>query len=251
MTAAAGIFFSCKKQYTLAAVGSAPSGVAYLKIVHASPNFAKISGHADGLNIYLDTTKVNGPVLKFNSAYPAIGSVNTYAAVSPGSHTINIVVGGTVNADSIPIYSFQRTLVAGSYYTLLITDSLQSAHDSAKVWAQDNIPSPTAGNIGLRFVNMVLDARATDTMNLYSKRRSQILFPGVLRDSITPFSTFPTLTTLDSFYVKLANAPKDSTAASLFLTTTLVDQKVYTLYYIGDTTSVAARKRTLIYVQNK
>jgi len=244
LIAAVALFFSCKKEYTVVATGHISTGMAYLKIVHASPNFAKLFGVQDGINVFVGSTKVNGPVLKFNSAYPAIGSVNTYAEVQPGDQAIKISVGGVVTGDSIAVYTLQKTLTAGAYYTLLITDSLKSATDAGKVWMQDNLPGPSAGNISLRLVNMVLNS--PDTVNLYSKRRGQVLFPGVVRDSVTPFANFPTLTNmLDSFYVQKGGTNQ----ATLLMTSLMFDQKAYTLYYIGDTAK--AKTRVLTYVQNK
>jgi len=256
MMAAAAIFFSCKKEFNVVATASNPNGMAFLKIVHASPNFTKVFTKPDGLNVYVGSAtadtgwvKVNGPALTFKSAYPAVGSVNTYASVLPGDDSIRIVVSGVVNPDSITVFRLRKTLAAGSYYTLLLTDSMNRAQDSAKVWAPDNFPASSAGNVSLRFVNMVLDAPATDTMNLYSKRRGQILFPSVLKDSITPFASFPTLVNvLDSFYVQRQGV----TMASLLPTALMRDQMAYTIYYIGDTAkAVAAKTKTMIYVQNQ
>jgi len=245
LIAAVAIFFSCKKEYTIVATGHISSGVAYLKIVHASPNFTKLFGVPDGINVFVGSTKVNGPVLKFNSAYPAIGSLTGYAEVQPGDQAIKISVGGVVTGDSIAVDTLHKTLTAGSYYTLLITDSLKSATDAGKVWMQDNLPSPSAGNISLRFVNMVLNS--PDTVNLYSKRRGQVLFSGVMRDSVTAFANFPTLTNvLDSFYVQKQGVNQ----STLLMTSLMFDQKVYTLYFIGDTAN-KAKTRVLTYVQNK
>lgn len=255
ITTTALIFLSCKKEYPIVAAGSNSNGQAFLKIVHASPNFAKVTSKVDGVNIFLDGAKINGPLLKFNSAFPAIGSVNTYATVPAGDHKVKISVGGVVNADSIEVTTLSKTLTAGSYYTLLITDNLLVPGDAGKIWAQDNVPNPAAGSIGLRFVDMVLNGTDADGPYLSSKPRNQTLFPAVLLDSISPFANFTTISTLDTFYVKLANVKgkngSDSIAATLLMTATMIDRAAYTLYYIGDAKATGTTKRTLTYVQNK
>ena len=249
------IFFACKKEYTRVATGSTnDDGIAGLKIVHLSSKFTTINGKPDGLDIFFGATKVNGPILKFGTAYPAIGSPNAYAAVPSGDQNIKVTVGGIVTSDSLPVNTFKETLQEDQLYTLLITDNFTSSSTGKNVWLHDVLPAPAAGTISIRFVNMVLNAPATDSPYLYSKRRNLKLFSGVQKDSVTAFAGFPTVPSLDTFYVRLANVKDkknlDSTVATLLMTSNMPDQSVYTLYFAGIADSAAA-KRSLIYTQHR
>lgn len=249
------IFFACKKEYKLTATGNIPdSGIAGLKIVHLSPKFTAINSKPDGLDIFFGATKVNGPILKFGTAYPAIGSVNTYAAVPSGDQNIKVTVGGIVTSDSLSVNTFKETLQEDELYTLLITDNLTGSSTGKNIWLHDVLPAPAAGTISIRFVNMVLNAPATDSPYLFSKRRNLKLFSLVQKDSVTTFAGFPTIPSLDSFYVRLANVKdtkhNDSTVATLLMTTNMADQSAYTLYFAGIADSAGA-KRSLIYTQHR
>ncbi len=244
------LFFSCKKTYNVAATSTSPAGYAFLKIVHAAPHFTLVTKAKDSLWIYEDSTKVCGAPMAFNTAFPTIGSVNTYAAVAPGDHNIMIESVPTVaGGQRDTIYSIHETLNAGSYYTFLITDSLQSAQYAGTTWRQDNLPTLSSGNSAIRFVHVVMDTKNTDPKSLYDKHRATTLFSGINTDSITDFTSVPLLTGLDTFYVR---DNTNTTVATNIITTPMVDQGAYTLYYMGDTAkAVAAKKQALILVQNK
>ena len=249
------IFFACKKEYHLTATGNtSDAGIAGLKIVQLSPRFTAINAKPDGLDIFFGTTKVNGPVLKFGTAYPAIGSPNAYAAVPSGDQSIKLTVGGIVTSDSLPVNTFKETVQEDELYTLLITDNLTGSSTGKNIWLHDVLPAPAAGTISIRFVNMVLNAPVTDSPYLYSKRRNLKLFSLVQNDSVTTFAGFPTITSLDSFYVRLANVKdtkkNDSTVATLLMTSNMPDQSAFTLYFAGVGNTPAA-KRSLIYTQNR
>lgn len=249
------VFFACKKEYTRVATGNtSDAGIAGLKIVHLSPKFTTINGKPDGLDIFFGTTKVNGPVLKFGTAYPAIGSPNAYAAVPSGDQNIKITVGGTVTSDSLPVNTIKETVQEDELYTLLITDNLTGSSTGKNIWLHDVLPDPAAGTISIRFVNMVLNAPATDSPYLFSKRRNLKLFSLVQKDSVTTFAGFPTIPSLDTFYVRLANVKdikkNDSTVAQLLMTSNMPDQSAFTLYFAGIADNPAA-KRSLIYTQHR
>ncbi len=258
--ASAVLVFSCKRDFPVAAKTTGTGSSAYLLVVHASPNFDSIWRHSDtlntynnSLNIYVGADKFNAGVLQYGSVYPNIGNANGYAAVSAGALEIRLTLNGVsmTNPDSLTILSLQKTLVAGSYYTLVITDSIASTRDSSKIWLQDSYPNPTAGpgNFYLRFIHAVMDG-IKDTVDLYSPRRNQVLFSKIKMDSTTPFINFSTmLNTQDTLYVR-----KTGTGTILARAQTLSfgDQQFYTVYYIGDTSvRVPAKTRSLGIGRNK
>lgn len=250
LVVSAMVVLSCKRDYTVAAATSGTGSNAFLKIVHASPNFNKIFPYPDSINVYLGATKINSSYLKYGTTYPVAG-IPTYAAVSPGTQSIRITLNGATTPDSLTVISLQKTLVAGKYYTLVITDSIKSPRDSSQIWLQDSYPQPTAGPgyFYLRFMHAVMDGMG-DTVDLYSPRRNQVLFNKIKMDSTTPFASIPTmLNTQDTLYVRKTGT---GTILAKVLTLSFGDQQFYTAYYIGDTAAApAAKTRSLGITQNR
>ena len=240
------VVFSCKRDYPLVAASSGIGANAYLQVVHASPNFRKIFNQPDSLNVFLGSVKLNATFLKYGVGYPN----GVYAAVQPGTVAIRLTVNGVTTPDSITVVTLQKTLVAGNYYTLVITDSINSPRDSSKIWLRDSYPKPTsgAGYFYLRLINGVVNGN--DTVDLYSSRRNQVLLSKVKVDSTTPFTPFSTiLNSSDTLFVR-----KAGTGNVLAKVSTVIfgDQQFYTAYYIGDTTALpAAKTRTLGIGRNK
>jgi len=247
----AGMVLSCKREYPVAAGYTGVSSAAFIKIIHASPNFRAIFHVPDSLNVYTGATKINGPLLKYGGAFPTNGGNGGYLAVDPGNQSIRLTVS-TASAPDSTVVSLTKTLVAGAYYTLVITDSIQSMRDSSKIWVQDSYPKPTlgAGYLYLRFVHAVMDDSAGTTVDLYSQRTNLVLFANIKIDSITPFTSFPSIAGgVDTLYVR-----RSGTTAILakLNTVTAGDQQFYTALYAGDTAlSPAAKTRALSFYRNK
>jgi hypothetical protein len=250
---AVGAFIACKRDYPVHSPYMGVEGSAYLKIVHASPNFAKIFQYPDAVNVFIGNDKINGTALKYNTAFPGLtNGVSNYATVKAGAQTIRVSIAGSVNPDSFTVAKLDRTLEAGSFYTLIITDSIASAsRDSARVWIRDAFPKPAAGPgyVYLRFAHVVFSDK-TDTVAIYSPRRNQTLFQKVKMDSITPFIAFPTLTMLDTLLVMKTDSTH-KVMAKLLPTLIMGDQQYYTTYYIGDSVVATAKPRSLVYFQNR
>ena len=250
---AVGAFIACKRDYPVHSPYAGVGGSAYLKIVHASANFAAINKYPDAVNIFIGSDKLNGTPLKYNTAFPGLANaVSNYAVVKAGAQTIRLSIAGSVNPDSFTVASLDKTLEAGGFYTLIITDSIANAsRDSARVWIRDVFPKPAAGPgyVYLRFAH-VMTSDKTDTVNIYSPRRNLTLFQKVKMDSITPFLAFPTLTTMDTLWVMKADATHQ-VMAKLLPTLIMGDQQYYTTYYIGDTVAATAKPRSLVYFQNR
>ena len=248
---AAGVLFSCKRDYPVHSGYSGVAGYAFLKVVHASPNFRKIFNKPDSLNVFVGGIKVNGAALQYNTQFPT--TTNSYFTVQSGSQTIKLSVNGVTTSDSITVLTLQKTMNAGSYYTLVITDSIQSTRDSSQIWTQDAFPKPSLGPgyTYLRFVHAVMDDSAGTTVSLYSPRRNQTFFSKVKIDSITPFVAFPSiLGSLDTLYVIKTNT--GGIVAKFLPQGPLGDQRYYTAYYMGDTAlAPAAKARTISLTQNK
>src|SRR5258708_7794475 len=102
---AATVLYACKRDYAVHAPYTNAQSSAYLKIVHASPNFRKIFKQPDSVNVFIGAQKINAGVLKFNTVYPSI--VNGYASVPAGGSQVRISVGVS-NTDSFTVLSMNK-----------------------------------------------------------------------------------------------------------------------------------------------
>jgi len=248
--AAAVVIHACKRELPTHAGYTGTGGMAFIKIVDASPNWRKIFSQPDSLDIFIGGNKVNNTMLKFGTSFPAYNTSNIgYAAVKPGQQaiTINSNTNGTENT----VVTLQKNLVAGSYYTLIITDSIQSTRDSSQIWLNDYFGGVVAGTgyTNIRLVSAVWDDSANATFNLYSPRRNQTFFSKVPKGAISAFVSIPTiLSSLDTLYMIKSNT--GAIVAKFIPTIPFGDQEFYTIYNIGDTT-VSLGKRQLVVFQNK
>jgi hypothetical protein len=224
---------------------------AFIKVVHAAPSVRTIFGVPDSLNLYVGSVKVNAIAantanghivgLSYGGIYPT--TTNSYTAVPSGAQSIRLTVNGISTQDSVTIVTLQKNLIPGGYYSLIVTDSVNSARDSSKIWLQDVPPVPTAGRgfVYYRFINAVMNDTAGTTVDLYSQRRNQILFPKVAIGSTTAFTSFPTmLGVLDTLYVRRTGTT--NILAKLLPTASLTDQRMYTFIYEGNTIAATGTK---------
>lgn len=256
---------SCDKKFEgLLKAEQINTSKAYLKIVHASPSFRAIHNAPDSFNIFVNGKKINSTFLTYNGMWPF--SVNattnstaaTYAAVEPGTNTIKLSVPGKASTfpDSAAIFSIDKTLTGGKYYTLLITDSIKMQRDSSKIFVEDQfneLPSRD-GYINFRFVNAAMNDTAGKAVNLSSFSRNAILFSNVKPGQLTGFGQFGwNIAVGDTFYVRrfVPSSTQDTgrILAKVFVNTALIGggtpfRRSVTLYYKGDanlTTGTKAR----------
>jgi hypothetical protein len=235
---------SCQKEYTVHASEESTAGMAFLKIIHASPNFRALTGQQDTFNIYIGGLKVNGATFTYNSIFPAAGT-NTYMAVEPGLKEIRLTVPGVVKTDSVNIYSFNKQMEAGKYYTFMITDSINAAsRDSSRIFVEDSYSTPPAGYISIRFIHTVMNDTVDKKVDLFSYAKNSTIISNVSRDSVSSYISLGyNLQTVDTFYVTRAATSGTALSARIilakqaFTTTNIVgatDQRCFTLYYKGN-----------------
>ncbi len=182
-----GLLWSCEKELELASPVSGTEGLAFLKIIDASPNFRQVFKGSDSFNVYVNGAKINGSQLSYNSIFPSTS--NLYVGVPAGPQSIRISVNGKVTPDSITLASFNKTLAPNSYYSFIITDEAMTANESRQMFIQDNFALSDTNNYSLRFVNAVLnDPTAVD---VYSFRSSSIIFKNIAPATATNFITLP------------------------------------------------------------
>jgi hypothetical protein len=224
---------SCQKEYTIHASEESIGGVAYLKVIHASPNFKP-----DSFNIYIGDQKVNGTAFRYGSIFPVAGT-NTYMTVKSGMQKISL------STDSVNGYTLNKILEAGKHYTFMITDSVNTAgRDSSRIFVEDALSQPPAGAIRVRFIHAVTNDTAGKKVDLFSYAKNSTVISGVSPDSVSGFITLGiNLQTADTFYVTRAAAAGIPLSARLVLAKLTFnstnipgtnDQRSYTLYYKGD-----------------
>jgi hypothetical protein len=195
--------------------------------------------------------KINGTLFTYNSAFPsaAINS-NTYAAVPAGSQEIRLSLLGVSKIDSLTIISLQKVLEVGKYYTLFITDSLQSQQGVTKVWANDINFLPTdTSQYRVRFAHMILNDTAGKKVDVYSYRQATTIFSNISPGTVTDFISVAAPTTLDTISVRRAGSTLELARINGI---SYVKTRLYTILFKGNPGSTSGTKgRSAIIYNNR
>ena len=248
---------SCEKKLDMVAEydTNADNSKAFLKFVHASPNFRQIWNTRDSFNLFVNDVKLNTTNLTYNSLFPY--SVNasttsitaTYAAVPSGNVRIKLSNPGGNSPDSFAIMTLERQLAAGKYYTFLLTDSIKLDRDSSKIFIEDEKPvAALAGNYNLRFVHAT--SKAVDSIDVFSFARNANIISGLKPNSVTGFISLgynPSVTDTIIIKKKAVPAGTGEVLAKYPLNAANVgggtlNGRSFTLYYKGDATLTTGAK---------
>lgn len=237
------------------------SGSAYIRFVHASPNFRAITGIRDSLNIFVRNDKANGGFFTYVS-----GTTNTnaapsgagYFATQPGQVPIRFALGNATNPDSATVYTTTRSLEPGRYYTFVITDSFRSSNPTRQIFLEDALVAPGSNQFSIRLVHAVLDEPAGSAVDLWSSRLRTNLLSNVSIGTATGFLNFPqynTSSTADTLIVRRAGTTTEL-ARSTSTTVTqdfLLGQKIYTYVFRGSAVAATgnSRARSLLKLANQ
>jgi hypothetical protein len=230
-------------------------GKAYLKVIHAAPGFTQVFNAPDNFNILVGG--IGGQriaaSMTYNSAFP-VNTINTdtYAAVPAGAQDIRLVMKGTVNIDSVTIAAFPKDLIAGNYYTLVITDSITTTPSASKIFSQDAVFWPNTGVYSVRFIHAVMNDTAGKTVDIYSARKGGNLFTNVAPGTVLNFAdqTFSNIN--DTIIVRRSGVTAWELARVNGVS--FRDRRVYTVLYKGNTTITAtsnARVRSVVVYNNR
>ena len=249
---AIGLLSACKKTLELVDPVSKTDGLAYLKIIDASPNFRQTYKGSDSFNVYVNGVKINGPQLSYNSMFPV--STSLYSAVPAGPQSIRLTVNGKLTPDSITLVSLNKTLEAGSYYSFIVTDEALTANESRQMFIKDNFALTDTNNFTLRFVHAALnDPGAVD---IYSFRRAANIFTNISPASATPFVTLPftvpSSILSDTFYVRRTGTLIDIAKVAVNVTNSIFLNRgrAYTILYKGQFGVTGTKARSLILYTN-
>ena len=260
---------SCKRDFPITASVKTTEGTAYLAIVHASPNFRKLFNAKDSFNVFINGQKITGftpnttsPFMTFGATFPSTSSGFGYIAIPAGQQQIKLSVSGVINADSIPIVTFNKTLLANRRYSFIITDSIKSLRDSSQMFMEDKYSfPPTVGYYNVRFVNAVVNDTAK--VDLYSYAKNGVIYSNIRPDSATAFSQIGVNQQVsDTLYVtrSLASGVSSTTPLSQRIILAKMsfgagNQKSYTVYYRGDfsipTVPANAKARSITFYRHE
>src|SRR5690242_18548169 len=121
--------------------GAHAAELAYVRVVHASPDAPHVDVWADGQKALTDV---------------AFGQYSAYLPVPAGAHNFKVVATGTTSPAVIDV---TPTLEAGKYYTVIAANKLASIQP---LLLTDDLATPAAGKFHLRVVHASPDAPAVD-----------------------------------------------------------------------------------------
>jgi hypothetical protein len=256
MTAALVMTFialvSCNRDYESAASYQTPTGTAYLRIVHAAPYFARaLNVNDSSFNVMVGGTKVSGylpgsnPYLSYGSMYPLGSTLYGYVTVPAGEQEIKLTSGVT-NPDSVTFKRFTKVLAPDTYYSFVITDSINSTRDAAQIFVRDSVTTPTTGYFNLRFMHAVVDDTAkaaqktVDTIDVFSTRNNRNIYTRITPGTTTTFSQFAFNSQVtDTLYVRRVRSTVNLATLN---NVTFGNQRTYTLFFQGDGNLTAGTK---------
>ena len=230
------LFCSCSKQLDQIGKVTGSDGFAYIKIGQYSPSFRNIVNGRDSFNVYVNGNKINGSFFTFGSIFPTAS--NLYAAVPTGNQLIRLTVNGVNTADSMTLVGFTKNLVAGTYYSFFLTDSLFSTDPSKQMFIQDNFSRTDTLHYTVRLVHAIPNDFGGN-IDVYSFRLGANMFSNISPTTATPFTVQPYTFSLDTLSVRRAGT---STELYRFNGVTFSRERAYTLVYKGLPNSTAAPK---------
>jgi hypothetical protein len=240
-------FYACDKDYEMKASTADLSGKAYIRFVHAAPNFRAVTGQRDSFNIYVNGRRLNSPFLTYASVFP-VATTSSYIAVYAGAKSYRLSVAGVNNPDSITVFTTPLdTLMRDMKRTIIITDTVTAA--AGIIYTNDLYSQPAVGYYNLRFMNMVLNDTAGKTVDIYSTRRNANIGTNLPPRAITAFGAFPSAAGLnDTLFVR-----RSGTTFNLATLAYLpASQRTYTLIYRGNgTVTTGTKARTLAVITNE
>jgi hypothetical protein len=249
-------FISCKRDMALKDKAVSPTGTALVRLIDVSPNLgAVLNTNADTFNVLFNGVKFTGytagtaAAMSFNATYPFTGTSYGYASVPAGNQEIKFVKGFNT-LDSVVLATFHKTLLPDTYYSFIITDSVNSGRDSSKIFIKDSLYAVTAGFFNLRFVHAALNDTAN--IDVWSSRNNRNIFPNVKPGTISAFATYEYNSLLsDTLFVRRAGT---LIGLDTLVSVNFSNQRSYTLIYKGNALSnktTDAKRRHLINYVNR
>lgn len=231
---------ACKKNNPLKDPANAPSpNSAFISLIDVSPNLDNIlNAKADTFNVLINGVKVTGytagtsPVMTFGGIYPLAGNNNGYAAIPSGPQKIEFV-RGVNQLDSVVFATYNKTLQPNTYYSFIITDSVNSNRDSSRIFVKDSLLPVPSGFYNMRFVNAALNDTAA--VDIWSARNNRTIFAGIKPGGIVSFTSFASNWALtDTLFARRSGT---TIGLDTLVSQTFYNLRSYTLVYKGNALS--------------
>lgn len=226
------VLWSCTEKLKLVAPTSSPNGYAFVKFAQFSPNFRQVTNNGrDSINVYVNGFKINGAFMTYGSIFPTAN--NLYASVPAGApQTIRITINGVTTPDSVTLATYTKTLVAGSYYSFIFTDSLLTSNDSKQMFVQDNFVISDTTRYTMRIVHAILNDTLGKNIDIYSTRQAANMFTNVSPGTVSAFTSQLYYFIADTLIVRRAGSTFELARLST-ASIPLNRQRAYTLLYKG------------------
>lgn len=193
--------------------GSPAAGMAWIRVLHASPDAPAVDVYVDGAKAITDL---------------AFGSITDYTPVAAGSHAIKVCATGSTTVCPIDVPAL--AVADGMKYTIAATDEL------AKITAQVITDAPSAtltDSAQVRVVHFSADTPAVDVLTAdgASKLVTNLAYPNASSYLSLPASTYS---------VKVCAAPGDTVCPLGPLSLTVANGKAYSVFAVGSLTALLA-----------
>ena len=193
--------------------GSPAAGMAWIRVLHASPDAPAVDVYVDGAKAITDL---------------AFGSITDYTPVTAGNHAIKVCATGSTTVCPIDVPAL--AVADGIKYTIAATNEL------AKITAQVITDAPSAAmtdSAQVRVVHFSADTPAVDVLTADGASRvvTNLAYPNASSYLSLPASTYS---------VKVCAAPGDTVCPLGPLSLTVANGKAYSVFAVGSLTALLA-----------
>ncbi len=193
--------------------GSPAAGMAWIRVLHASPDAPAVDVYVDGAKAITDL---------------AFGSITDYTPVAAGNHAIKVCATGSTTVCPIDVPAL--AVADGMKYTIAATNDL------ASITAQVIPDAPSASvtdSAQVRVVHFSADTPAVDVLTAdgMSKLVTNLAYPNASSYLSLPASTYS---------VKVCAAPGDAVCPLGPLSLTVANGKAYSVFAVGSLTVLLA-----------
>ncbi len=181
--------------------------------------------------ILIDGKRVSRPTLGAGLSFPTAvyPSTNTgYSFAVPGGLKAFIIQDTLISTLQKPLV-FTTNMEVGKNYTIFTYDSIISPK---QITVETVIEKPIDNTARLRFANLIHDVNAVPAVEVYSRRRNEVIFANINKTDVTGFIPYSS-TVSDTLDVRPAGTVGNTTFLARFIGFLPTQKRGYTLVYRG------------------
>lgn len=230
------------------------SAVAYIKFTQVfagnAPQLPTAPNSTTGPQVFLyaNGKKLTGNAVGFGAIFPPTA---VYAAVEPGTNVRFDVVQARMNLAVVPnmpapiagdtIKTFNQTLEAGKFYSILLGDSVPNFNVTVK---EDVLAFPGPQTFKIRLANWFMNPN--DTLTLYSRREAREIIQNITHKQFSDWVEVPVPVISDTMDVRR----KGTTTSIVGVAFAPAGTRMYTIIARGKT-GVTGKTPTASVVTNR